>query len=140
MGFMLMFLQIIRVQYVFPLKELNLRQKKWLELLKDYDMSVLYYPGKANVVAHSLSRMTMGSVYHLDEANKDLAREVHTLARLGMRLESSPDGGAIVYHNSESSLQVEVKFKQHLDFALMELKESVLDKFNESFFLMGMVC
>ena len=112
MGFMLMFLQIIRVQYVFPLKELNLRQKKWLELLKDYDMRVLYYPGKANVVADALSRMTMGSISHFDETKKDLAREVHRLARLGVRLESSPDGGAIDHHNIESYLVVEVKSKQ----------------------------
>ena len=46
-------------------------------MLKDYDMNVLYYPDKANVVADTLSQMTMGSVSHLDEAKKDLAREVH---------------------------------------------------------------
>ena len=45
--------------------------------------------------------MTMGSISHVDEAKKDLAREVHILSRLGVRLESSPDGGAILYHNSE---------------------------------------
>ena len=48
-----------------------------------------------------------------------------------MTLESSLDRGAIVHHNSMSSLVVEVKSKQHLDLALMKLKESVLDKFNE---------
>ena len=82
-------------------------------------MSVLYHTNKANVVADALSHMTMGSVSHLDEAKKDLAREVHKLARLGMMLESSPCGGAIVHHNSESSLVVEVKSKQHLDQPLM---------------------
>ena len=64
------------LQYVFTQKELNLRQKWWLELLNDYDMSVLYHPGKANVVADSLSQMTMGSISLLNEAKKDLAREV----------------------------------------------------------------
>ncbi|WMV33256.1 hypothetical protein MTR67_026641, partial [Solanum verrucosum] len=43
-----------RLQYVFSQKDLNLRQRRWLELLKDYEMSVLYYPGKANVVADTL--------------------------------------------------------------------------------------
>ena len=61
--------------------------------------------------------MTMGSVSHLDEAKKDLAREVHRLDRLGVRLESSQDVGAIVHSNSESSQVVEVKSKQHLDLA-----------------------
>ena len=87
------------LRYVFTQKELNLRQRRWLELLKDYDMSVLYHPIKANVVVDALCQMTMGSVSHLDEAKKDLAREVH-------RLESSLDGGAIVHHNSASSLVV----------------------------------
>ena len=71
-------------------------------MLKDYDMSVLYHPKKANVFVDALSCMTMGSVSHLDEAMKDLAKEVHRLARMGVRLDISPDGGAIVHHNSES--------------------------------------
>ncbi|WMV07081.1 hypothetical protein MTR67_000466, partial [Solanum verrucosum] len=44
------------LQYVLTQKELNLRQRRWLELLKDYDLSILYHPGKANVVVDSLSR------------------------------------------------------------------------------------
>ncbi|WMV45422.1 hypothetical protein MTR67_038807, partial [Solanum verrucosum] len=48
------------LQYVFTQQELNLRQMRWLELLKDYDMSILYHPGKANVVADTLSRISMG--------------------------------------------------------------------------------
>ncbi|WMV45916.1 hypothetical protein MTR67_039301, partial [Solanum verrucosum] len=39
------------LQYVFTQKDLNLRQRRWLEFLKDYDMSVHFHPGKANVVA-----------------------------------------------------------------------------------------
>ena len=71
------------LQYVFTQKELNLRQRIWLELLKDYDMSVLYNPGLANVVADALSCMNMGSVSHIDEAKKDIVKDVHRLARLG---------------------------------------------------------
>ena len=67
-------------------------------------MSVLYHPGKANKVVDALSRMAMGSVSHLDEAKKNLAREMHRLARLGVRLKSALDGGAVVHHKSESSL------------------------------------
>ena len=39
------------LQYVFTQKELNLHQRRWLEFLKHYDMSVHYHPGKANVLA-----------------------------------------------------------------------------------------
>ena len=77
---------------MFTQKELNLRQRRWLELLKDYDMSVLYHPGKANVVADALSQITMGSVSHVEEEKKELVKDVHSLARLGVWLEDSPNG------------------------------------------------
>ena len=64
--------------------ELNLRQRRWLELLKDYDMSVLYHPNKANVFANSLSQMTMGSVSHVEESKKYLVKDVHRFSRLGL--------------------------------------------------------
>ena len=53
-------------------------------------------------------------------------KDVHRLARLGVRLEDSPNGGFMVHHNSNSSLVVEVKSKQHLDPLLMELKNLCL--------------
>ena len=36
------------LQYVFTQKDLNLRQRRWMELLKDYDITILYQPEKAN--------------------------------------------------------------------------------------------
>ncbi|WMV41523.1 hypothetical protein MTR67_034908, partial [Solanum verrucosum] len=42
------------LQYFFPQKDLNLQQRRWLELLKDYYMTVLYHPDKANVVVDAL--------------------------------------------------------------------------------------
>ena len=44
------------LQYIFIQKELNLRLRRWLELIKDYDCTIEYHPGKANVVADTLSR------------------------------------------------------------------------------------
>ena len=44
------------LKYIFTQKELNMRQRRWLELLKDYNCRILYHPGKANVVADALSR------------------------------------------------------------------------------------
>ena len=85
-------------------------------------MSVLYHSNKANVVAEALSHMTMGSVSHIEEAKKDIVKDVHRLARLVVRLDDSQNSGFMVHHNSESSLVVEVKSKQHLDQPLMELK------------------
>ena len=45
--------------------------QRWLELLKYYDMSVLYHLDKANVVVDALSRMTIGYVSHVEEGEKD---------------------------------------------------------------------
>ena len=50
------------LKYLLTLKELNLRQRRWLKLFKDYDCIIDYHPGKANVVADSLSRKAMAAL------------------------------------------------------------------------------
>jgi len=50
------------LKHIFTQKELSMRQRRWLELLKDYDMEVKYHPGKTNVVADALSRKSTGSI------------------------------------------------------------------------------
>jgi len=57
---------------VFNQEDLNLNQRRWLDLLKDYDTSVLYRSGKENVVEDALSRLSMGSVGHIEDGKKEL--------------------------------------------------------------------
>ena len=59
-------------------------------MLKDYDMIVLYHPSKANVIADDISRMNMGSVSHIDGSKKDLVKDIHMIACLGLRMVDSP--------------------------------------------------
>ena len=119
--------------YMFSQKDLNLRQRRWLELLKDYGMRVLYHPGKPNVVTDALSRLTMGSVADVEDEKKKLVRDVHRLARLGVQLVDSTKGGVMVHNGSKLSFVIEVKSKQGLDPILVELKEAVLKKSVEAF-------
>jgi hypothetical protein len=44
------------LKYLFTQVDLNMRQRRWLELIKDYELEIHYHPGKANVVVDALSR------------------------------------------------------------------------------------
>ena len=103
-------------------------------MLKDYDI-VHYHPGKTNVVDDALSRMSIGSTTHVEDEKKELVKDIHRVAGLGVRLVDSTSGCVSLHPSSKSSLVVEVKKGQHLDLVLMELKDSLLLKMNESFAL-----
>ena len=67
------------MKYVLTHKELNLRQRKWVELLKDYDCMIEYHSGKANVVADALSRKSSGSLYYIQSVRMPLLIELRKL-------------------------------------------------------------
>ena len=67
------------LQYIFMQKELNLRQRRWLELIKDYDMKLHYHPGKANVVADVLSRKSYVNTLMIGGLPKELAEDLREL-------------------------------------------------------------
>ena len=50
--------------YLLTQKELNLRQRRWLELIKDFELVIEYHLGKANVVADALSRKSSATLAH----------------------------------------------------------------------------
>ncbi|KAA3470316.1 Integrase, catalytic core [Gossypium australe] len=58
------------LKYMITQKELNLQQRRWLELLKDYELVIDYHPGKANVVADALSRKSICALRAMN-AQKD---------------------------------------------------------------------
>ena len=53
------------LKYLLTQKDLNLRQRRWLELIKDYDLIIDYHLGKANVVADALSRKSSAMLAHI---------------------------------------------------------------------------
>ena len=64
---------------IFIHKKLNLRQTRWLELLKDYDSQIQYHPEKAKVVANALSRTTQHSVNVVVITQGSLLRELESM-------------------------------------------------------------
>ena len=67
------------VKYLFIQKELNMRQRRWLELIKDHDLEIYYQPRKGNVVTDALSRKSTGSMACLLTLNKRLLKELKDL-------------------------------------------------------------
>ena len=50
------------LKYIFAQRDLNMRQHRWMEYLEDYDFTLHYHPGKANVVADALNRKSRGAL------------------------------------------------------------------------------
>ncbi|KAI5334636.1 hypothetical protein L3X38_024769 [Prunus dulcis] len=67
------------LKYLFTQKELNLRQRRWLELIKDYDCTIEHHLRRANVVADALSRKSSGSVPYLRGSYVPLMIELRKL-------------------------------------------------------------
>jgi hypothetical protein len=67
------------LKYIFTQSNLNLSQRRWLELIKDYDLRINYHPGKANVVADALSRRSHVSQLVVDSMPFELCEEFDKL-------------------------------------------------------------
>ena len=96
--------------------------------MKDYNINVHYYPGKTNIVGDALSKMSMGSTTHIEDEKKELVKDVHILARLGVRLVDATSGSVSAHPSSKSSLVVQVKQGHQLDLVLIKLKYSTFKR------------
>jgi hypothetical protein len=67
------------LKYIFTQAYLNMRQRCWLELIKDYDLEVHYHPGKANIIADALSRKAHCSCLSVEAFNETLCWEMRKL-------------------------------------------------------------
>jgi hypothetical protein len=90
------------LKYIFTQKDLNLRQRRWLELIKDYDLDIQYHPAKANLVADALSRKGQGNMALAFQPPEELMKEFEKL-NLGM-----------VAHTEGVTLEVESTLEQQI--------------------------
>ena len=70
------------LKYIFTQRDLNMRQCRWMEFLEDYDFTLHYHPGKANVVADALSRKSRGALASI--ASREW-RMLETVGQFGLQ-------------------------------------------------------
>jgi hypothetical protein len=114
------------LKYIFTQADLNMRQRRWLELIKDYDLEVHYHPSKANVVVDALSRKAQCNCVTMDSKITTLCDE---LCKLNMEVVSP---GTLTYISVEPTLQEQIIMAQIGDkgnLVIKEMLEQKLDKY-----------
>ena len=105
------------LKYIFTQKELNLRQRRWLELITDYDMRLHYHPGKANVEADALSRKSHVNTLMTGDLPRELAENLHELC-----LEIVPRG-YVATLEIQSTLMDKIREAHKTDKEIAEINE-----------------
>jgi ribonuclease HI len=109
------------LKYIFTQSDLNMRQRRWLELIKDYDLEVHYHPGKANVVADALSRKHCNYAT-LEPNNETLYEEMRKL-----NLELVEHGNLYVV-SIESPLHERIATAQLIDEEVQKIKQRLEER------------
>ena len=89
------------LKYVFTQKDLNMRQRRWMEFLEQYDFNLQYHPGKANAVADALSRQAKDTMMCIlfDESDA-----LNTLGEFGLRITEKADSATLCTIRAEPEL------------------------------------
>jgi hypothetical protein len=110
------------LKYFFTQKELNMRQWRWLELIKDYDCSINYHPGKANVVADALSRKSLGFSAALLTTQKEI---INDLERMEIEVVMGHSGAYLASLGVQPTLIERIKLSQSGDSQLVKIMDEV---------------
>jgi hypothetical protein len=114
------------LKYMFTQNNLNLRQRQWLELIKDYDLEINYHTGKANVVVDALSRKKYCNATFARRMQPELRREIEYL-NLGMVNEAK------VTMEVDPTLEVEIREGQLEDAKLKKIRQLIRDNKRSGF-------
>jgi hypothetical protein len=69
------------LKYIFTQSELNIRQRRWLEMIKDYDLNIHYHPGKVNIIADALRCKNYCNNFMVQKEQPPLYEEMEKLKR-----------------------------------------------------------
>ncbi|XP_075083258.1 uncharacterized protein LOC142167007 [Nicotiana tabacum] len=97
-----------------------------MELLKDYDCSILYHPEKANVVADVLSRKSMGSLEHIAPTKRLLAKDIQILEDTGIKFSVGSSEALLACAQAKSSLVERIKATQYKDEQFCKYRDEAL--------------
>jgi hypothetical protein len=114
------------LKYIFTQNDQNLRQRQWLELIKDYDLGINYHPGKANVVADALCRMKYCNATFAKRIRPELHKEIKYL-----NLTIVND--ITVAMEAEPTLEEEIRKEQLEDAKLKEIRQLIKDNKTNTF-------
>jgi hypothetical protein len=109
------------LKYIFTQSKLNMRQHRWLELIKDYELEIHYHLGKANVVADALSRKSQVNMMVAHPMPYELAKEFD---RLSLGFLNSMRGVTV---ELEPTLEQEIKEAQKNDEQINEIRQLILE-------------
>jgi hypothetical protein len=104
-----------------------LRQQRWLELIKDYELETHYHPGKANVVADALSRKSQVNMLAADPMSYELAKEFD---QLSLRFLNNTQGVTI---ELEPTLEQDIRKGQKDDEKINEIRQLIIDAKGKDF-------
>jgi hypothetical protein len=107
------------LKYIFTQPDLNLRQRRWLELIKDYDLGINYHPGKANVLADALSRRSHLNMLATRELLPEFCKEFE---KLNLGCVSNTE---VVEMEVDSALEQNIRKGQLKDAKIQEIKEQI---------------
>ena len=117
------------LKYLFDQKELNMRQRRWLELLKDYDFGLNYHPGKANVVADALSRKTL----HMSLLMVKELEMIEQFRDMSLVIEVTPKSVILGMLKINNDFLDSIKEAQKLDVKLVDLLVGIGQTESEDF-------
>jgi hypothetical protein len=110
------------LKYIFPQPDLNLRQQRWLELIKNYDLGINYHPDKANVVADALSRRSHVNMLATRELQPEFCKEFE---KLNLGWVSSIE---VITMEVDSTLEQDIQKVQLEDGKIQEIKEQIKEE------------
>jgi hypothetical protein len=109
------------LKYIFTQLELNMRQQRWLELIKDHELEIHYHPSKANVVADDLSRKSQVNMLAAHQMPYELAKEFD---RLSLGFLNNTQGVTI---ELEPTLEQDIRKDQKNDEKINEIQQLIID-------------